>query len=579
MSQLIADVVRRGKLAAAAGAELVGVGRKALSGSATLRAAIESLYALRAKNRKNRPPAKTDCQGYADNQIWQFGKKLWVASRVYPGIRATWSRYRTPIGDIGNAVATGLIGCYWLRRAVPGYAGPAIKVARESDAATLDVNFLADGSLDVGSLDGFLISSRGLVETFYDQSGLGNHLTAAGAARPVVTTVNHIGDLRAIVFEKPVIYNDLSTPNQYLTIPAGVAVNSNAVSIAALVKFAHTTRDAPIVELAGATYTALGKRHQTGIDAITAYVNSSNKPVANTVPSIEPEVVCLSSANTGINVFSNEDKATFAALGAVALTGGKVGATTSLFVDGGAAPVNGGFALAGLSLYSRGIAEVEYRSLFRAICRDVNLAPQVRGNIVFDGDSLTEGAFATYFNHWPAVVAGDELAYPASCFNVAISGGTTATQLASQSKWLTKIYNAGHPFNLLVVFMGTNDLSAGATGAATYAALKTYIQAATAAGYRVVVATALPRNAFLATDKETQRLAYNAAILAGWESDLGCIGVLDFASETTMGNTANVGNVIYYTDGTHPTDYGYSILANFAAEYLNRVVEDLTDAA
>jgi lysophospholipase L1-like esterase len=531
------------------------------------------------KNVTNRAPQLGDYKGISSGDTWQFARDIWIASRVFTtgNAQASWERVRSIIPAIGGTAPSNLRGCYWLKKVVPAYAGNCIRVTNEATTTALDIGFLSNGDLDMNSLMNHLQASRGLIDIWYDQSGNGNNLTASGTARPILSSVSFTGDQLSIIFEKDVIYNGVAVPTQALTIPVTLTANSNAVSIFSLVSFAHSTRDAPICELAGATFTAIGKRRQSGADSLVGYVNSGVKPITNVEPSLMPEFVCLSSASTGINMYNNDTTVASAAVGAVALAGGQVGATTSLFVNGSSVPINGGFGISGLSIYNKGISTNEYRNIYRAACRDLDFFPQVRGRIIFDGDSITEGAFATNFENYPRIILREYLRYPCRIYNVGISGGNTTSQTSSQAQWLTQIYSATNPFNLLVVFMGTNDLSGGDLAVDVYARLKTYIQAAIAAGYSVIVGTCLPRSSFISTSKETERLAYNTLIRDQYITDLGCIGIIDFANERTMGSNTNVISTIYYADGTHPTPYGYSLLAIYAAEYINRVIEYLTN--
>jgi len=81
------------------------------------------------------------------------------------------------IGDVENITpllldlfpnASAAYSLVQLRRT---YEGPAIRVQRTSDSAEQDIGFLADGSLDVASLELFVGASDGIVTIIYDQSG------------------------------------------------------------------------------------------------------------------------------------------------------------------------------------------------------------------------------------------------------------------------------------------------------------------------------------------------------------------------------------------------------------------------
>ena len=64
---------------------------------------------------------------------------------------------------------------YGLRRLRGEYTGPAIKVRRDNDGATLDIGFTDAHTLDIASLLEFFDGAAIRVQTLYDQSGNGRH--------------------------------------------------------------------------------------------------------------------------------------------------------------------------------------------------------------------------------------------------------------------------------------------------------------------------------------------------------------------------------------------------------------------
>jgi len=73
-------------------------------------------------------------------------------------------------------------GAYSLRKLTRLYSGSAIKVRRDSDQALQDIGFLANGELDIASLESFCSGTDGFVHTWYDQSGNGYDATQTTAA-------------------------------------------------------------------------------------------------------------------------------------------------------------------------------------------------------------------------------------------------------------------------------------------------------------------------------------------------------------------------------------------------------------
>jgi hypothetical protein len=85
--------------------------------------------------------------------------------------------------------APNAIAAYSLRKLNPNYAGPALKVRRSSDNTTRDIQFDTN-VLDTNALLSFVGTGNGFVETWYDQSGNGNHVnqTSTGSQPTIVVT-------------------------------------------------------------------------------------------------------------------------------------------------------------------------------------------------------------------------------------------------------------------------------------------------------------------------------------------------------------------------------------------------------
>jgi lysophospholipase L1-like esterase len=121
------------------------------------------------------------------------------------------------------------------------------------------------------------------------------------------------------------------------------------------------------------------------------------------------------------------------------------------------------------------------------------------------------------------------------------------------------------PRNVLVIWGGTNDMNAGATGAATYANLVAYCNArraaAGAAGLKIVVLTTIARTLTAISDAqfEIDRLAYNALIRANYATFADAL--VDIATDTHFDAPADTNDTTYYVDKTHLTVAGYAIVA------------------
>ena len=528
-----------------------------------------SLSTIR-KDITERPPFQTDFNGGFLGNTWKHGKSLWFATRQYQGQQTSWVKFKTPYPIVSNENL--VEACYFTKKVIPSYAGACLSVSFEGVDAPVDIGFDNNGNLDIDALMYVVRSGIGRIHTWYDQSGNGHHLTSSGANRPTIRVTEGNGGAYDIVFENSAVYNGTVIPEQFLTIPTTLTVQSNSVSIAALTGFANTVRTCPLITLDGTTSTAIGYKKQSGVNCFVSYVNNSLKKLTGYQPTTLDEIVMLSSSATGINVKANNTHLeSYPALPAVTLAGGKVGSSDSgLFLDGAATPVNGGGSLTGFIIFNTGISSTEMRTLYYSLVNKFKVYPQVQDNIVFEGDSITEGAWATYFNNWPRLVS-ETLPYKAKYYNVAKGGGTVSTQ-QENSYWLADIYNQYSSRNIVIVTLGTNDIGAGLTGQELYNAMTSYITDIVSAGFEVIVGTVYPRSAWVGTVQDDYRTDYNQLIRDNKES-LGILGIIDFANERTMGSTTNVSNPIYYKDGTHPSPYGYELLASFAATEIKKILE------
>jgi hypothetical protein len=122
---------------------------------------------------------------------------------------------------------------------------------------------------------------------------------------------------------------------------------------------------------------------------------------------------------------------------------------------------------------------------------------------------------------------------------------------------------------LFVNAIGSNDGGIDGLGSvANYAAANAAAAVARkTAGFDLCAMTTLLPRLDTATMVESNRLAYNTLLRdSSWRASNGIDFLVDIASEATMGDPANVSNTTYYGDGmTHPTTFGYSLIAVVAA--------------
>lgn len=178
-------------------------------------------------------------------------------------------------------------------------------------------------------------------------------------------------------------------------------------------------------------------------------------------------------------------------------------------------------------------------------------------NMLNEGDSLTQGAGVALANLFPHKVLAGKSPVAWGYNNVAV-GGSTVAQMAARATSADEFSDRLADENWITVWCGTNDIVNGATAEQVVAGLVSYCQARRQAGFKVLVFTILPRTA-ISGAKETERQELNTIIRATWVTFAD--GLADVAADATLGaENANL-NTTYYSDGTHLTAAGHTIVA------------------
>jgi len=202
----------------------------------------------------------------------------------------------------------------------------------------------------------------------------------------------------------------------------------------------------------------------------------------------------------------------------------------------------------------------------RGITRTVN------SYVVYEGDSITEGTtyvpLLTYADRSVAnLTAGTRVGVNA------VSGSTVATLSARASSvdacvGVTTLATK----NVLVVMIGTNDLSGAPTAATFLTNLKAYTAARIAAGWRVVVCSIPPSS-------DATRNGKRATVHAEF-ANAGNIGVYWHAfaawhTDATVGVDAAGSNATYYPDGTHPSNAAHALIEPYITSTINTLLASL----
>jgi hypothetical protein len=129
------------------------------------------------------------------------------------------------------------------------------------------------------------------------------------------------------------------------------------------------------------------------------------------------------------------------------------------------------------------------------------------------------------------------------------------------------------PPHIMIQAMGINDFNTGATAATVYAAFTTAMNQSYGSGWKTDIETIYQATTSSA-GADTQRLAYNALLVAGGLADT----VVDIANDPHFTDRTGTldyskwGNFSpYYADGLHPTALGSAVIAGRHLNAINRL--------
>lgn len=228
----------------------------------------------------------------------------------------------------------------------------------------------------------------------------------------------------------------------------------------------------------------------------------------------------------------------------------------------------------GIAIQCDSVSKYTISSLYSALsAKDLTLSPIIfdaatlsedfNALIVFDGNSMTAGAYSSYPATTVSALVGTWTAH-----NFGVSGQTTIEMIADAAAQIDSLYDPDMLKNVVVFWEVTNDLKLGATRADAQARMVQYCQARKAAGWSVVVLTILPRTQVgLPETFEDDRIAINSYILANYASFADAVA--DVASDSRIGDYGDSNDTTYFYDGVHMTTAGYNIVAGIAATTIN----------
>ena len=508
-----------------------------------------------------RGPLETDdiTAGYAVNDYWQYNGMLWQCVRSTAGTAAWNNLYSGISPNIVDAVGASALCAYGVRLLLSGYAGKCLNVVRASDSTALDIGFLSNGWIDYPTLYSFIAGTTGAVAKWYDQSGNANDSVQATAANRFTITPQWVNGYPALnAFSGA----SNSGSSLWMPLPVGVAPTRNAFSVTSI---GIPAADGGFTWDMSSNGTMFNyQTPSTGAEGVS--YNSYYSPLSPGYAQFSGET-CVSglvSGAGGYTSYTDQYSLNGATFGAAAISaGGRIGGTN----------FSGSFFASALwqafIVWSSALTATQLTTLQQQALLGFNIHPQLRDILVTAGDSITYSQSAGNESYQSQILP--LLLRPMRIINQGVPSSTIVQNEGYISTRLGQQYISGAN-NICLYWGGTNDLylTSGSTAWSVFTSLQTIVAQIHAAGFKCIVATALPRDwsAAPSGNTDTARLAYNSLIRNQWQTFAA--GLADVGNDATMGPTAAYSNGTLYVNGVHPTSLGYSYLSPIFAAALNQ---------
>jgi lysophospholipase L1-like esterase len=181
--------------------------------------------------------------------------------------------------------------------------------------------------------------------------------------------------------------------------------------------------------------------------------------------------------------------------------------------------------------------------------------------LVTEGDSLTAGLAVANFANYPNQALSLVGVTKWTLWNVGV-GGSNIGLVSSRAAAVDALHRARYADNCLVLWIGSNDVAAsGVSLSALQSSIQSYCTARRSAGWKVLIATILPRDPVFNSNGsfETDRGSMNTWIRNSTGSFRD--GLVDIAGDNRIGDATDYSDTTYFADGLHMTATGYGIVA------------------
>lgn len=452
--------------------------------------------------------------------------------------------------------ATGAGGAIYSTNAISGSALACCRIVRTSDSAEMDIGYRTiSRKIDIASAMAFKASPSDaiLVKTWYDQSGNGNHATQTTQAKMPKLLAGRDAIIAGTRRADNTLANALP---RYFDIPAGVAFNrlgntklmvfASSVSLQGMTPYEFPNN-------AQSDALLLSQSNAMSIRWYPGAVNDKT-PAAKDVL----EFYGMGTGATGSGIYrTTGTKSTITAPTTLAIAGGYLGFSSVASAWNKAARQD--YCL--FAVYPSQLTDTQITDARTAAITAFGVPTSFDNNLIFVGDSITEGVYTDDNKTLPRLASAAVSASNKQIWNLGVAGQTMATIATNQATREGTLYSGSITGkNVFHLWAGTNDIIAGTGVASTVMGqIQTWVANRKAQGssVRCVVGTCLPRTGFGAAGsaKDLDRQDLNTQIRNN--ASVNGYTVADFAADAVLGLVATTADTSIYPDGTHLSASAY----------------------
>ena len=499
-----------------------------------------------------RPTANDGGPTYQQDMQWLDPTgRSWVMRDLGHG-HAVWLS-EEPTGRVVDEIGGGRpAAAYATLRLSAAYTGPALTVVNMATKASGNIGFLPDGTLDEVSFAAFCGRWECRVARWFDQSGHGMDAVQADPnAQPVVRLSHRTGKSLSLIWDFEATGGG---SGRALNLPGGLAIDSGNMAVLWTGRFHNASLVSPLIELGtDADAFNFGYWDVHG-DFYLGTRNHLSELAGHAALSAGVGLISSSPAEGIVTNYRNQLIAQ-GKLPAEQHRGGLIGQTVTY-------KQSGMMELSSLILYDRGLTSMERFVAVQALGENFHIPQQQVDVYVADGDSLTQGISTQYLQSYPWYMQHllpQSLVFYDAGWAAKTLGGAGGL-LARYEQFTSRLFNPHARNNVLSLFAGTNDLQNGTDDKELLRLMQQYATAARKTGFRVLVATVLPRMTFN-PKVEAYRVSLNAALRTHWKEFAD--GIVDLAADPAFTDIRVVSDPnLFAEDGIHLTDTGYQIVAS-----------------